>query len=299
MRGAVGAVIAVTAVAACGARGSCPRFATADAGQDGTCSCPDDAVVLLGACVSPKTADAYCGTGARFAAGACVFRSCPDAQSLDAKTGECVPPRALREIAAGQQISFAVGERLACDDGRPPVVDGDDIACVPSEALCPRGSRPARGACVASTRCRPAEIATPDGARCATLLTRSASGYVVDVAAWARAVFGPNGGAGSADLCAPLALHARAFGATTHAAEQIVPIRIELRFPNNDVADVRAIIASPALASAPRAATVLDESTRPLVRALQALGGEASTGAVDLTVRCVVRAGERPHAVAP
>ena len=125
------------ATTACATRDACPRFAEAVRG--GACGCADGAVLLDGACVSTQTADAYCGRGARFTGGACAYRECPEGQPLDLATGDCVPARALREIAAAQQIVFTPGERLVCEGGRP-IVDGDDLACVATVALCPRGT---------------------------------------------------------------------------------------------------------------------------------------------------------------
>lgn len=292
MRGAPLAAAFAATIAACATRDACPRFAAALPG--GGCGCADG-VALAGGCVAPKTADAYCGPGARLADGVCAFRTCPDGQPLDVVSGDCVAPRSLREIAAASRVAFAAGERLVCDDGRAPVVDGEELACLGDAARCPRGTRAANGACVAPPRCGPGAVASRG--RCAPVTTPRDGAYVVDVGAWARAVFGPDGGVGTSDVCAPLALRARALGVAPLATGDLA-VRIALRFPGNDVADVRAVATASGLADDARASALADESLRPIVRALQSLGGVASTAALEITVRCRVEGGTRPHAAA-
>lgn len=282
-------VAASIVVAACHAPPSCPRFAASP-----SCACEGDGVVVLGACVSPKTADAFCGKGARFTGVGCAFRECPN--GIDLATGECVSAVALREIAATSRVALGPSARLACDSG-VAVVDGDVLACVPPEATCPRGTLFEAGRCIARTRCRAGEVAV--GARCANLLGGAPARYTVHVAAWARAAFGADGGAGTADLCAPLARRPHVFGVARRASATLA-VRITLRFPENDVADVRANVTG-AIDGAEVPASggaLLDESTRPFFRALQALGGEATAAAVTLTVSCVLEDRGKPHDVA-
>jgi hypothetical protein len=244
---------------------SCPRFATASATA---CGCANDGVVLLGACVSPKTADDYCGLDARFTNGSCAFRDAP-------------PPR------------------RACTEGRAvrAVIDGDDVSCVPLDVACPRGTTYGGGTCTPRTRCGAGEIAA-DGANrtCSTLLSGTPEHYVVDVGAWARATFGHDGGKGSVDLCAPLARRPRAFGVAPHGKD-VLTIRIDLAFPNGDVTDVRGTftgtLVSRALRPLPEAAEgLLGRATNIFLRPLAALGGEASAAAVSLTVACDIALAE-------
>src|SRR5580698_5302159 len=72
---------------------ACPRDARPDA--TGRCACLPGDIAVLGACVPPPVADAYCGGAARAAAsGACVFPVCGADDAVDLDAG-CVPLGAL------------------------------------------------------------------------------------------------------------------------------------------------------------------------------------------------------------
>ncbi|MDP9036582.1 MAG: hypothetical protein M3O50_17405, partial [Myxococcota bacterium] len=125
----------------------------------------------------------------------------------------------------------------------------------------------------------------------------------VDVGSWAAIVLGADGGAGSEDLCRPLALRPAAFGLQPGSAVD-VHLRISLIIPDQDIARVRAELRtvdvtatgpsrSPKDTSAKRTLTpaaedVVTRAIAPLVEALRGLGGESSAAAVDLSVRCSV-----------
>lgn len=268
-------------------------------------------MLVAGACVSPAFADAFCGKGARYRDGACVFVACPETQLLDVASGTCVPSRTAREIASADRIAIFAHEGLACTAPASPVIDGARVTCLPEAALCPRGTRLAAGGgrCDPSLACRAGEIADPDGrhvgagAGCIALLAEGSRGgaYAVDVGAWTRAALGRDGGEGTSSLCQPLALRAATFGVDARHAIN-ARIVVELRFPESDVTLARAtVVASDAASGAPvppAAAVLVEASVRGLVDALRALGGEASTAATKTTVRCrVATAPERPFGV--
>jgi hypothetical protein len=297
----------------------CPRFASGDAARG--CTCAGDSVLLAGGCVSRATADAFCGTGAHFEtdAGACVLSPCPDGQPLDVATGACIASQTQREIAAADHILLVRGEALACKGDRPPLFEGSHASCVPDDALCPRGTRfvtnsapnntpnntrdgaPTSFRCEREPRCFAGEIADPDSGACTRVLQTSrgerGDSYRVDVARWARAVIGPDGGQGRAAFCAPLEKRPSLLGLTPDSTAR-VRVMVELFFPNDDVTEVYARV-TPFDETAGRSLTteaedVLQAGTRPFVEALRALGGEAAAGALRTTVRCIVTRNTRP-----
>jgi hypothetical protein len=279
----------------------CPRSSLGDAASG--CSCAGNAVLVAGACVSPAFADSYCGKGAHYRDGGCVFVACAENQILDVAAGACVPSRTARELAAADHVAIFAHERLACTPPASPIIDGARVACLPATALCPRGTRlaPNGARCDPGIGCRAGEIPDPDrrrAPRCIPLLTESArAAYAIDVGTWTSAVLGVDGGEGSADVCQPLALRAASLPVEPKRALD-ARITIELRFPEGDVTLARArVVASDAKTGAPLSDVVIarvDESVRGLVDALRALGGEASVAATKTTVHCKVEVEDRP-----
>jgi hypothetical protein len=238
--------------------------------------CAPDLVRLAGACVTPRVADAYCGKGARFAGGRCVYRACAAGQLLDLATGECAASRSVRALASSSPA--------ACARGEAPVLEGSRLACVREPLLCPRGTRPHGDACVVADRCGAGEVEAESGA-CESIAAASPShaAHVVDVARWLRAVVGADGGEGRRDLCAPLALR-------SGGAARKLTIAIALRFPANQVADAHAAVAAfdaeTHVAAQPETVASVRAIVAPLVDALRALGGESSAAALDVAVTC-------------
>jgi hypothetical protein len=264
--------------------------------------CGDDEALLLGACVSAQTADAYCGAGARFIHGACAFRPCETAHALDVTTGECVPMRVLREVAAVDGAAIFNGEALECEDGKAPVVDGGHVACVVGDGACPRGTKSAgaKGAgCDVAPVCGPGELYDERGSLCVAVRVRGDDGRrsTVDVGAWLRLAVGSDGGDGARAFCQPLALHAAEVGLKPGDPLDAT-VAVELRVPDDDVHAAYATVDGVSNETGERlsetARARLDASTRPLVAALRALGGEATATAATVHVRCSVRAGARP-----
>jgi hypothetical protein len=135
------------------------------------------------------------------------------------------------------------------------------------------------GAGVGATACRP-------------IVSRGAGrpGATVDVGAWALVVLGPDGGAGSPDLCRPLAQRPEALG-LTRGESAALRLRISLAVPDQDMTRVHAAVV--ALrddgGSLPTAAqTVANTAMQTLLEPLRSLGGEATAAEVKVEVRCPV-----------
>jgi hypothetical protein len=278
--GAVGTAVAGCAGSACTA--ACPRDASVDA--SGRCACTDGTLPVLGACLRPDVADAYCFPPARFtAAGECSMPVCASVEAVDLETG-CLPLSAL-----------ARGGARACATGSSLVVDDRHVACVPADAACPHGTH-ALGdhdhACGPALRCPPGSL--PHAGACVSLVTyatRAARGTTrVDVGLWAALVLGIDHGDGADALCQPLAARPVAFGLA--AGDKLdIGVRVALTFPDQDLSAVHASVettAAPGHLLIPGAVTLVRRAVDALVEPLRGLGGEASAAEVDLQVRCQV-----------
>jgi hypothetical protein len=249
-------------------------------------------VPLLGACVPPPVADAFCGPAAIVvdprvsgSGGGCVFRSCGPGDVLDLLSGTCAPRGLL-----------SYGGAVVCSDPALPIVESGRTVCVPPEATCPRGTRRAPGAatCTRPPACPPGTL--PEASSCRPIVTTGGrsidpSGTRVDVGAWAALALGVDGGRGSPELCQPFAQRPGVFGPDLSPDPRTLQLVVSLTFPDQDISRVHAELqvhdaggrASPPSVDALALATV---ST--LVELLRGLGGEASTAAVELEVRCVL-----------
>jgi hypothetical protein len=125
---------------------ACPRDAAP--GRTGQCACADALFNVLGACVGPRSGDAYCGPGARIESGGCAFRACGPRERVDLATGECVSPPAIWGASG-------------CSDGGALRARGGRWACIPPAAACPRDSTREDGtirACARARRCPPGSL---------------------------------------------------------------------------------------------------------------------------------------------
>ncbi|HEY4014134.1 MAG TPA: hypothetical protein VGM06_12400 [Polyangiaceae bacterium] len=113
----------------------------------------------------------------------------------------------------------------------------------------------------------------------------------VDVGAWTAIAFGPDGGPGSDDLCAPLFLRPDVF-ALPESGPASIAIRIVVSSPDEDLtrvhAGVQASLASEAgdRPLSPEGSSLVELSVATMLEPLRSLGGEASTAAVELNVIC-------------
>ena len=263
---------------------ACPRDARPDA--SGQCACNPGDVAVLGACVPPPVADAYCGGAARATAtGACVFPVCGASDAVDLDAG-CVP---LAALLHGGPRSCAAGASLAVEDRR--------AVCIPVDAACPRGTHADGVTCAHPPACPPGSL--PAAGACRPIVLRGDGGSrLVDLGAWAALVLGPDGGSGSTDLCRPLRARPLALelGPTDHLA---LHLRIALSAPDDDVTRVSADVhvTSPGVPLPVAAASLGERAVASLVEPLRGLGGETTATRVDLEVRCDL--GSAPAATPP
>jgi hypothetical protein len=238
--------------------------------------------IVRGACVTPEGERRYCGPLARWD-GACLTRACEDGHVQDEVTGECLGARALRAIAQLQHVTLDGEAQPACREGLVLRVATGHARCDTPPIPAPRD------------RCGPGRAL--DGTRCVELRKDG----MVDASAWARAVLGEDGGAGSPWLCARVGRDPFAFGLVSGAATTLL-IDVELIAPDNDVtlAHVRTRSTERTTTGAPRplagsAEALVARAVDTEVELFRALGGTSNAGAVTSRVKCVLRAGSAPH----
>jgi hypothetical protein len=314
---ALPAVLTLAAVAGCarGARcdgvscaATCPRDSAIDA--SGRCACVEGDVPLLGACVPPPVADAFCGPAARIESGGpasgCIFRSCGAGQSLDVGSGACV-----------SRGSLPHGGSIECPEPAVALVEAGRVACVGPAAACPRGTTPGGMAgdgkrartCDSPASCPPGSLA--ESSACKPIVTLGGhGGSRVDVGAWAALALGVHGGPGSPALCQPLAQRPSVFGpgsaaeavgdvADSGAAPQIVRVAVTIILPDQDVSRLHAEVRARGAGDRPLSAAaeaLVSRAVDTALEALRGLGGEASAASVELEVSCVVDDGARRNA---
>ena len=251
---------------------------------------------MLGACAPAKVAEAVCGPAGRPAEGGCAARACPAGAFVDVGAGTCSGPGALRGPADAMEITLLPDETLGCPDGYGLVVSGAGASCVALEATCGPGSAIREGKrCAPIAACAPGEVREPLTDAC----VRIASGATIDVATWARAAIGSDGGEGSSFVCGALALDPRGLTSTTDQRVRLV-LGVDLLVPDNDVSQVRARVTGLDQATgerlAPETVARVERVVSRLLEVLRAIGGTARAAAISTRVRCSIPIGPRPMA---
>ena len=226
----------------------------------------------------------YCGDAARWEEGACVVRACASAEVRDEVTGECLGGRALRAIGELQHVAMDDDHVLGCRKGGQLRVASGHARCVEPNVATP----------IPRDRCPAGAVYDPRMRSCVAVMAADGDSVFTDVAAWAQAVVGPDGGPGSAAFCSRAVLAPAAFGILS-GAESSVDVQIDVVFPSNDVtlvfARVRTGRTLPAAAD-----LLLQRAVAREVDVLRALGGTSRTASLSLRVRCPVRGGSIPIA---
>jgi hypothetical protein len=244
--------------------------------------------------MSPRDADALCGTAGRPSGGGCERRTCQKEEVLDDATGVCLPRGSIRSIAESMQITTLEDETLVCTKATDVLVAaGNNAACVDKNAACGVGARVTGSVCAPERACAPGEVATPRGT-CTRVVF---PGPIVDVATWAELVLGPDGGYGSSFLCGSLSVQPWVFTTVTDT-HLTVTLDIDLAFPDNDLTQTQVRVQGRDAASGQPIVGLeaAENAMRPLISSLRALGGTARAAGLSTHVRCVLPLGPRPIA---
>jgi hypothetical protein len=209
---------------------------------------------------------------------------CAPGEIVDLATGACAQRGSLRRRSA------------ACGDAGVPVDLEGAVTCLDAAETCPRGSHREGDRCVHARVCPPGSL--PEGGDCRPFVTAGAGtgpgpAPRVDVATWFNGVFGIDGGEGSGDLCRPLSRRADVFDTGSEDRKEdrkTVVIRIAVTIPDQDVARAVAAVqasgAGPSSSLSPAATSAVERSVASLLEVFRGLGGESSTAATALTLRC-------------
>jgi hypothetical protein len=279
---------------------TCPREAAPDG--SGRCACADGDVLVLGACVPPPVAAAFCGPASATSGTPCDFRACGPAEILDAVAGACVPRGSLPH-----------GGSIACEAPTTPILEDGRLGCVAPEVACPRGAtyralddagaQTGAGACMRPPACPAGTVS--EGAACRPVVTRGVNAGLprVDVGLWTTLAIGVDGGRGTPWLCRPLAQRPTLLGTS--------PIRISVTatFPDQDVSRLHVAVEARGTggvggvgagvttgtadatgrALAPAETAAVTSAVTTLFELLRGLGGEASAAAIAVDVTCALR----------
>lgn len=276
----------------------CPPSSTPT--DDGTCVCGGGASALFGGCVTPAQGERYCGPSSRFENGTCVMRTCETGLELDRASGVCLPTGSVRQLAThAMGIPLYEDETIACAEGEALVLRDSQAYCLKTEDACPRGTLLLAGACAPTRACGAGEVYDESSLRCVRVVTPFDGSHVVDVGTWTRLALGADGGPGTHALCAALREDPHAF-VSVNGSSASARIGVELRFPANDVTEVRATItvtdARTGALFAGTPAMVVERAVTDEVEALRAMGGLSRAAAVSANVRCDLQVMPRPVA---
>lgn len=299
---AVASIVFIFAEEGCGAPcahretlGRCERLACPTGARptaEGRCECEAGSSAALGACLPAAQREALCGVTSHPAEGGCAPKVCASGV-IDGATGVCLPVGSVRSVAESMQVPLLADETLTCAGERRLVIGGNLAACVAAEA-CGPGARLEKKACVPERGCAAGEVSS--GASCVRIVHPGEGGPLVDVAAWARAILGPDGGVGSSFLCGGFTIAPWLFTQATDVRFTLA-LSIDLRIPDNDVTQARARLEGfNAVTGQPVPIEPVEQVVDRLISGLRAMGGSARASAVSTHLRCLLPIGGRPMA---
>ena len=121
----------------------------------------------------------------------------------------------------------------------------------------------------------------------------------MDIARWAHALIGADGGSRSSEFCGPRSLP---LSKKVGEGPRVTHFRVQLITPNNDVSQVFAKLAGTDTDQAPLSQSILDQAERvlgPLIEGLRALGGESTVASLDVNVACASITTRSPDRIRP
>jgi hypothetical protein len=268
----------------------------------GRCRCLPGRALVRGHCVSPRVASAYCGHGYHFENGGCAPNRCRPGDELDHATGLCIPHEQVNQVAGNMGVNVGVGQKLGCPEGQKLVIDGSNAACVPLAQTCAPDEMFDGKACVKVLEtCQNGSAWDAAQGKCVEFAKESPSeGLAVDVAKWAKANYGPDGGNGSAAFCNAFTKKPGSF-AVNEGSTAMIRVAVTASFPEGQVARGTVQTAATFAASGhpvpPKGAAEVQAAAQALLAPLAEQGGRAGAPTVTTTVRCAVVNAARPQAV--
>lgn len=279
---------------------SCGEGAAFDVRQN-RCRCLLGHFSVAGQCLTQQQANAFCGPGRHWEQTGCVQDHCRPGDELDASTGFCIPHDKVNQVATSMGVPVGQGQQLGCPPGQKLVVDGNVAACVPLSQTCARDETWNGTACVKVGTCATGATWDPNRAQCVQYAQGSSSSELaVNVADWATANYGPNGGAGTPAFCGAFSNKPYSFGISDGNAA-VVRVTINMSFPGSEISKgVAQSIAAFDLSGNPvpaRGAQDVQSSAQALFSTLVLGGGRASMQTASTTVKCTIANAAKPRPV--
>lgn len=253
------------------------------------CVCEAGRIAVGSSCLTQSEAKRYCGRGAFWGQRGCQPIVCNQGYVLDEATEQCVP-----KAAVDQAAGVAPGQTLTCAQGTVLVVSAGSSACVPIEKTCARDEYFDGRMCAKLPPCPTGFELDPVTRQCVQVTQRPSSKddrAVVDLATWARANYGPDGGPGSQALCGPLARKPGVFGVSPGGSMRVV-IPLALSFPQGQTEG--AAVMSQGLVEATgtpvtqKGALEIQAAAEEIISSLRAQRARAQPPDLRFTVRCTI-----------
>ena len=268
----------------------------------GRCRCKRGRALLGGHCVSPRVATAYCGPGYTYQNGGCYLNQCRPGDELDHGTGLCIPREQVNQVASNIGVNVGAGQKLGCPEGQKLVIDGPSAACVPLAQTCAKDETFDGKACVKRTdECPTGSAWDPGQSKCVEFAKESPSeGLAVNVAQWALANYGPDGGNGNAAFCNAFTRKPWSFG-VNEGSTAVVRVAVTTTFPDGQIArgtvQTTATFAASGTPLLPKGAAEVQAAAQAVLAPLVEQGGRAAANIVTTAVKCAVVNAAKPQAV--
>ncbi len=278
---------------------SCGDGAGFDTRQN-RCRCLKGFWDVAGQCLDQQAANRYCGVGYGFSGpqeggpgGGCIKLECKPGDTLDLKTGFCIPKA---QVAQNAGVALGQGQTLGCSAGEVLVVDNGQGACVPASQACAKDETWNGQACSKTVACPTGQAFDLQLGRCVPYASSSGDELTVNVQQWAFTTYGPPNGPGAPSFCNAFAKKPLAFGVGS-GSSAMVRVNVQLSFPDQDVGKGRAqstaVFDASGNAVPAGAAGDVQAAVDSSFQALVAGGGKASAANASTTVKCaVVNAGK-------
>ncbi len=279
---------------------SCGDGAAFDVSQN-RCRCLKGYLAIAGQCLTPQDANAYCGKGNHYENGGCAPDRCKPGDELDQSTGWCIPRDQVNQVASNMGVPLGAGQQLGCPAGQKLIIDGPTAACVPLSQTCARDETWTGQVCAKVGACPTGSIWDPTLAQCVQYAQGSGSDeLVVNVAQWAYANYGPNGGAGTSAFCGAFAKRPLSFG-LAEGSSAMVRIAVTMSFPDGAISS--GVVQASSVFDASnnpvpqKGAGEIDGAARAIFSTLLLGGGRASAPSASTTVKCAVVNAAKPQPV--
>lgn len=247
-------------------------------------------MIVQGACVSYRVADAFCGKTATPApGGSCARKTCAPGEALDVDHGMCLPESTvLGQLVRGARREDDPKQRASCQWGVLTSRNGQ-LACATGATSCGRGERWVKatpdagisadfaGHCESDPPCPAGEIFDEVGGKCARVVRNGQ----VDLGTWARLSLGTDSAEGTNAFCSPV----RVLGARAR-------FDVQITVPDNDVTRASARLVS--VGAPPGTTDAAEHSLEELVQMLHFYGGTSLAASASLSVTCTPPANTSP-----